>query len=51
MLRLWDEVREGLLAVVRDVGPLSAIGIDTFELILQLQKVRHIVLYIKIKQG
>ena len=26
VLRLWSEIREGLLAAVRDVGPLSAIG-------------------------
>ena len=30
MLHLWNEVREGLLTAVRDVGPLSAIGIDTW---------------------
>lgn len=30
VLHLWNEVREGLLAAVRDVGPLSAIGIDTW---------------------
>ena len=30
VLRLWGEVREGLLAAVRDIGPLSAIGIDTW---------------------
>ena len=28
VLRLWSEIREGLLAAVREVGPLSAIGID-----------------------
>ena len=30
VLRLWSEIREGLLAAVREVGPLSAIGIDTW---------------------
>ncbi|WP_167203046.1 rhamnulokinase [Actinomyces respiraculi] len=30
VLHLWNEVREGLLAAVRDVGPLSAIGVDTW---------------------
>lgn len=30
VLRLWEEIREGLLAAVRDVGPLSAVGIDTW---------------------
>ncbi|MDU0348655.1 rhamnulokinase family protein [Actinomyces sp. MRS3W] len=30
VLHLWDEVRQGLLAAVRDVGPLSAVGIDTW---------------------
>ncbi len=30
VLHLWSEIREGLLAAVRDVGPLSAIGIDTW---------------------
>ena len=30
VLRLWSEVREGLTAAVRDVGPLSAVGVDTW---------------------
>ncbi|SDM66342.1 rhamnulokinase [Actinomyces ruminicola] len=30
VLHLWNEIREGLLAAVRDVGPLSAVGIDTW---------------------
>lgn len=30
VLRLWGEIREGLLAAVRDVGPLSAIGVDAW---------------------
>ncbi|CED89934.1 rhamnulokinase [Actinomyces succiniciruminis] len=30
VLHLWDEIRQGLLAAVRDVGPLSAVGIDTW---------------------
>ena len=30
VLHLWSEIREGLLTAVRDVGPLSAIGIDTW---------------------
>lgn len=30
VLRLWEEIREGLLAAVREVGPLSAVGIDTW---------------------
>ena len=30
VLHLWDEIREGLLAAVRDVGPLSAVGVDTW---------------------
>ncbi|WP_172121097.1 rhamnulokinase [Actinomyces faecalis] len=30
VLRLWSEIREGLLAAVREVGPLSAVGIDTW---------------------
>ena len=30
ILRLWGEIREGRLAAVRDVGPLSAIGVDAF---------------------
>ncbi|MDO4243090.1 MAG: FGGY-family carbohydrate kinase [Actinomyces sp.] len=30
VLRLWEEIREGLLAAARDVGPLSAVGIDTW---------------------
>lgn len=30
VLHLWSEVRQGLLTAVRNVGPLSAIGIDTW---------------------
>ncbi len=30
VLHLWNEIREGLLAAVRDVGPLSAVGVDTW---------------------
>ena len=30
VLHLWNEVRQGLLTAVRSVGPLSAIGIDTW---------------------
>ncbi|SDN77913.1 rhamnulokinase [Actinomyces ruminicola] len=30
VLHLWNEIREGLLAAVRDVGPLAAVGIDTW---------------------
>ncbi|BAW92713.1 rhamnulokinase [Actinomyces sp. Chiba101] len=30
LLRLWSEIRQGLLAAVRDVGPLSAIGVDAW---------------------
>lgn len=30
VLHLWDEIRAGLLAAVRDVGPLAAVGIDTW---------------------
>lgn len=30
VLHLWEEVRQGLLAAVREVGPISAIGIDTW---------------------
>lgn len=30
VLHLWDEIREGLLTAVREVGPLAAIGIDTW---------------------
>ncbi|EEH67034.1 carbohydrate kinase, FGGY family protein [Actinomyces urogenitalis DSM 15434] len=30
VLRLWSEIREGLLAAVREVGPLAAVGIDTW---------------------
>ncbi|WP_159718622.1 rhamnulokinase [Actinomyces marmotae] len=30
VLRLWSEIREGLLAAVRDIGPLSAIGVDAW---------------------
>ncbi|WP_338063834.1 FGGY family carbohydrate kinase, partial [Actinomyces ruminis] len=30
VLHLWDEIRAGLLTAVRDVGPLAAVGIDTW---------------------
>ncbi|WP_454931942.1 rhamnulokinase [Actinomyces oricola] len=30
VLHLWNEIREGLLAAVRQVGPLSAVGVDTW---------------------
>lgn len=30
VLWLWSEIREGLLAAVREVGPLAAVGIDTW---------------------
>ena len=30
VLHLWNEIREGLLAAVRDVEPLSAVGVDTW---------------------
>ncbi|WP_127843440.1 rhamnulokinase [Actinomyces wuliandei] len=30
VLHLWNEVREGLLAAAHEVGPLSAVGIDTW---------------------
>ena len=30
VLRLWGQIRQGLLEAVRDVGPLSAIGVDTW---------------------
>lgn len=30
VLRLWSEARTGLLEAVRDVGPLAAVGVDTW---------------------